>query len=301
VDQLWSQIVDFFTGPGLQHALSGAVVLIVGLLLARWGSRLTGRLAARRGSAQYSLIMRRLTYYVVLGVTLVVALAEFGLELSILLGAAGILTVAFGFASQTSASNLISGLFLLGEQPFVVGDVIRVGQTTGSVLSIDALSVKLRTFDNLLVRIPNETLLKSEITNVSHFPIRRLDIALRLPYHEDVDRVRSLVIQLAQRHPLCLDEPRPQVFFQGFGESALDLQLSVWAARETWFELKNALQEQVKTALTEHAIEPAFPHRTLYAGSPTRPLTVRVVTRGEADPPDENREREDEARTRGRS
>ena len=82
--------------------------------------------------------------------------------------AAGLLTVALGFAAQTSASNLISGLFLLGERPFVVGDVIRLASgITGEVVGIDLLSVKIRTFDNLLVRVPNETLLKSELTNLT--------------------------------------------------------------------------------------------------------------------------------------
>ena len=114
------------------------------------------------------------------------ALRELGFKLSVLLGAAGVLTVAVGFASQTSASNIISGLFLLGERPFSVGDVIRVGSTTGEVLSIDLLSAKLRTFENLFVRIPNETLIKSEVTNLSRLPVRRLDLKIGIAYKEEV-------------------------------------------------------------------------------------------------------------------
>ena len=76
------------------------------------------------------------------------------------------------FASQTSVSNIISGIFLISEQPFQVGDLIKVGETKGVVLSIDLLSIKLRTFDNQLVRIPNENLIKNELSNITRFPIR---------------------------------------------------------------------------------------------------------------------------------
>jgi len=106
--------------------------------------------------------------------------------MGLLLGAAGILTVAPGFASQTSASNLVSGLFMIAEHPFGVGDTIRLGSIAGEVPSIDLLSVNLRTPDNLYVRIPNETMIKSEITNLTRFPIRRLDLEIGVAYKENL-------------------------------------------------------------------------------------------------------------------
>jgi len=133
-----------------------------------------------------------------------------GFQLSVLLGAAGILSVAIGFASQTSASNLISGLFLIGEGPFAIGDFIRVGTTEGEVLSIDLLSVKLRTPDNLFVRIPNEQLIKSEVVNLTRFAIRRLNLAVGVAYKEDIPRVRHILMQVATDNPLCLNEPAPR-------------------------------------------------------------------------------------------
>ena len=79
-------------------------------------------------------------------------------------GTAGIAGIAIGFASQTSVSNIISGIFLISERPFSVGDQIQVGTTKGIILSIDLLSVKLRTFENQLIRIPNESLIKSGVS-----------------------------------------------------------------------------------------------------------------------------------------
>src|SRR5699024_9803457 len=161
------------------------------LLLARFLASMMMRLVTGRLDAHRSMILRRTAFYLVLGLAVATALNTLGFKLGVLLGTAGVLSVAIGFASQTSVSNLISGLFLVGERPFGIGDSIKVGATSGEVLAIDLLSVKLRTFDNLLVRIPNETLIKSEVVNLSRFPTRRIELALRIGYKEDIGRVRE--------------------------------------------------------------------------------------------------------------
>jgi small-conductance mechanosensitive channel len=204
------------------------------------------------------------------------ALRELGFSLGVLLGAAGVLSVAIGFASQTSASNLISGLFLIGERPFGAGDVIKVGDTTGEVLSVDLLSVKLRTFDNLFVRIPNETLIKSEVTTLTRFPIRRFDLMVGVAYKEDIERVRAVLMEVAERNALCLDEPKPLFIFNGFGDSSLNIQFSVWAKRENFLDLRNSMQIEIKKAFDAEDIEIPFPHVTLYTGSVTDPFPVRL-------------------------
>ena len=121
------------------------------------------------------------------------ALRELGFDLSVVLGAAGILSVAIGFASQTSTSNLISGLFLMLERPFSIGDVIKVDSTTGEVISIDLLSVKIRTFDNLFVRSPNESMIKTQVTTLTKFPIRRADLQVGIAFKEDIERVKEIL------------------------------------------------------------------------------------------------------------
>lgn len=223
------------------------------------------------------MLVRRITFYTIVGLFGASALVELGFDLGILLGAAGILTVAIGFASQTSASNVISGLFLLAERPFAVGDIIRIGTTTGEVVSIDLLSVKLRTFDNLFVRLPNETMIKSEITNLQRYPIRRADLQVGVAYKEDLDRVRTVLMEVADRNPLCLEEPAPLLIFRGFGTSSVDYQFSVWAKTEQFLALRNTLPAEIKAAFDEHGIEIPFPHQSLYAGSATDPLPIRLV------------------------
>ncbi len=274
------EIVEWLLGERAFALYRAALLVILGLVLGTLASVAVKRLFARQLSQHHLILLKRVLFYTILGLFLVSALRELGFKLSVLLGAAGILTVAVGFASQTSASNIISGLFLLGERPFSVGDIIRVGSTTGEVLSIDLLSVKLRTFDNLFVRIPNETLIKSEVTTLTRFPIRRLDLPLGVAYKEDILRVNEVLLRVADRNPLCLEEPAPLIIFQGFGDSAINLQLSVWASRENFLALKNSIQPEIKAAFDQAGIEIPFPHRTLYAGSQTEPIPVRVVVDG---------------------
>lgn len=264
----------------IEQLVRAVIMVLAGVLTSRLLSRVVVRVATGHFAAHHVVLFRRITYWVVLGLFLASALRYLGFSLSVLLGAAGILTVAIGFASQTSASNLISGLFLMGEQPFKPGDIIRVGSTTGEVLSVDLLSVKLRTFDNLFVRIPNETLIKTEMTNLTRFPIRRFDLLVGVAYREDIGRVREVLMEVADQNPVCLAEPPPLFIFTGFADSSMNIQFSVWSKRENFLELRNTMQLEVKEAFDAAGIEIPFPHRTLYTGSVTEPFPVRVVDQG---------------------
>ncbi len=273
---LWDNFLSLFSEDLFVTLVRGLATLALGLLLSSLLSRGVGRLLQRRANPQVSLVARRASYFLALGVTVVASFNAWGVDLGVLLGAAGILTIALGFASQTSASNIISGFFLIGERPFVVGDLVRVGDKVGEVVSIDMMSVKLRTFDNLLVRVPNETLLKSEITTLTYFPIRRVDLFLGVAYKEDLKRVRELLLAVAESQPLCLDEPEPLFMIEGYGSSAVQLKFCVWAARDNYLELRTAMYLEMKRALDEAGVEIPFPHLSLYTGSRTAPLPVQV-------------------------
>jgi small-conductance mechanosensitive channel len=232
------------------------------------------------------MLVSRGSFYGVLAIFVVTALLEMGFKLGVLLGTAGLITVAIGFAAQTSMSNLISGLFLVAEKPFQVGDVIQVDMTTGVVLSIDLLSVKLRKFDNTFVRVPNELLIKSQVATLTRFPIRRIDIKLSVSLHEDIGRVQQILMDVADKNSLALAEPAPLFLSQGFGEYMQSLQFSVWVLRESYLNVLNSIQAEIKQAFDEAGIKIPVPHRTLFAGSEGEPFSIRLVT----DTPQTSRE-----------
>jgi len=261
----------------LAAGLRVAVMVLVGgpvvFLLSRWVRRWGGA----QVSAQAGLVAGKLVLYLGLGGLVVTVMSELGFSLTPLLGAAGVVGIAVGFASQTSISNVIAGFFLLAESPFVVDDLIQVGDVTGKVLSVDTISVKLRTLDNKFVRIPNETLVKSTVTNITRFPIRRLDVRVGVAYKESTERVREILLDVAEENPMALMEPEPLVVFEGFGESSLDFLFAVWATRENWLALKSSIQDDVKARFDAEGIEIPFPHRTLYVGSESGAFPIRLV------------------------
>jgi small-conductance mechanosensitive channel len=173
----------------------------------------------------------------------------------VLLGAAGVFSVAIGFASQTSVSNLISGLFVLVENTFEVGDVIRVGSTTGEVLSIDWLSVKLRTFDNLFVRIPNETMIKSEVTNITKFPIRRIDLKFTVDYKTDLTCLENVLMSVADQYAKSLEEPEPLFIIEKLSETGICIQFSFWVKKENLSQANNNMISRIVKAFHENGIE----------------------------------------------
>lgn len=254
---------NYLTTEQFYGIVRAGITLILGIAAAHLLRSAIGKVLDHRASVQVAILGRRVAYYLVLALAFASALRELGLDLGVLLGAAGVLTVAMGFAAQTSASNLISGLFLMSEGPFVVGEVIEVGGTTGEVLSIDLLSVKLRTFDNLYVRVPNETMVKAQITNLTRHPIRRYDLQLGVAYGSKIGRVREVLMEVAKTNPLALREPRPLIIFLAFADSSVNLQFSVWAARENYLDLRNSLAEEVKEAFDRESIEIPFPHRVI--------------------------------------
>jgi small-conductance mechanosensitive channel len=277
LETVLSQLADFLSIERLVAVAQSLILVILGLVAARVVAGALGRLSHDRLAPSQTVLLTRVARYTILGLFGAAALNHLGFNLGVLIGAAGILTVALGFASQTSASNFISGLFLIAEKPFTIGDVIQIEDVTGQVLSIDLLSLKLRTFDNILVRIPNETLIKSKTRTLTRFPIRRLDIPISVAYKEDLGHVRRVLFAVADRNPLSLDEPKPLLILQGFGDSGIDLQFSVWATRERYLELRNTVLEEIKETFDREAIEIPFPHRSLYAGTATEPLPIRLV------------------------
>lgn len=267
----------------LNSILYALAILVIGLGIVLLLSRLSMRLLKRNFSPHHLLLAQKSILYA--GIVLVVCtvLIHLQVNLTAVLGAAGIITVAIGFAAQTSLSNLISGLFLLGERPFEVGDMIIVNGTRGIVLSIDLLSVKLRTLDNLFVRMPNESLIKSEVTTVTRFPIRRMDINIGVAYKEDVGRVIQILKEIADANPNSLNEPVPLVIFKDFGASSLDFLLGVWFEKSKYLDLKNSIMLQIKKRFDDEGIEIAFPHLTVYAGSETEPFPIKIDSNEKAD------------------
>ena len=266
-ENIASSLTGIFTNINvdrLSEILVALVLCFLGFAIARLVSNTFIRTIGSRLNAHQRLLWRRGIFYFIFLLFLMTSLREAGFKLSVFLGAAGILTVALGFASQTSATNLISGLFLIGEGSFEVGDTIQItlirGQTIeGKVISIDLLSVKLLTLDNVYIRLPNEQLIRTPVMNLSKYPIRRIQITLAINFHEDIIKVRQVLLDVAKHYPLVMDDPKANVAVTAFRESSIELLFSVWCRKENALKVRNEMMERVRNGFVDHQIEIPVP------------------------------------------
>lgn len=254
-------LTNFMTSELSHNLLKAALVLFAGYLINKLASLFIAAVFKDQRDKQRAFVAQKILKYTLFVITLLVMLKVFGVDLKVILTAAGVLSLAFGFAAQTSVSNLISGLFMIFEKPFVVGDIIEVTGVKGEVLSVDLLSMRIKTVDNLLIRVPNEVVMKAQVINYSHFPIRRHDMTFSLSYTEDLEKVKKILLTIVENNPYCLDEPEPLFIVEKMGEYFMDIKFGVWGESAQILQLQSTFREQVREAFMKHQI--IFPQRTI--------------------------------------
>ena len=270
---------QFITPERVSLGIRVILILAIGIPLIKLIRKLVQRLVRDKLSAQSEQLIIRTVYYVSILILTVTVLNEFGFKLSALLGAAGVFGVAIGFASQTSVSNIISGIFLISEKPFVIGDVVQVGPTIGTISSIDLLSIKINTPDNRFVRVPNETMIKTEVINITRFPVRRVNLDISVSYNDDLKQVLEILMDIAQNSQIALKDMEPLTSIQRFGASGIDILYGVWGNTSDYFALQNELIISIKERFDAAGIEIPYPHLSLYSGSHSDPIKVNTLNK----------------------
>ncbi|MDP3178721.1 MAG: mechanosensitive ion channel family protein, partial [Spirochaetaceae bacterium] len=143
------------------------------------------------------------------------------------------------------------------------------------VLSVDVLSIKIQTFDNRFVRIPNETIIKSNLVNVTRFPIRRLDIWLTLPYSTDLERASAILREIARANVFALDNPEPLVLIDKFDATGVVVLFGPWYEKSDFMDLKNSLMIDIKKRFEAEGIE--FPPPRIAVHADARERASRTV------------------------
>jgi small-conductance mechanosensitive channel len=230
------------------------LIVSIGYFLILLLNLLIRRLLWKNLNLQSKFILNRFILYAGIIIIILLVLDQLNIKLAALLGAAGVLGIVLGIASQTSIGNVISGLFIISEKTFEIGDTINVGDKTGTVYSIDLLSVKLKTPDNLLVRIPNQMLISTDITNITRFPIRRMDIELGISHKEDVNRVMKILSQLATSNTYSLDEPEPLILIKDFTANVITIQFGLWFEKSNYIQLRNSILQEIRHKFEQEKI-----------------------------------------------
>lgn len=165
---------------------------------------------------------------VILATAILAMCSELGINISAILAAAGVMGVAIGFAAQTSVANIISGLFLMLEHPFNLDDIISVDGVEGRVAEINLFAIIMHTYDNQVVRIPHERLLKSVIYNLTQLSLRRYETTIKVAPHQNAEVIVQAIKTVIAQNQYCVENPVPAIRATGINADALDIFIGVW-------------------------------------------------------------------------
>ncbi len=209
-------------------------------------------------------LMLKVIYFGIIIVAFIAVLPALGLDLSGLLVAGGITGIVLGFASQSVVANLVSGIFLISEKPIKIGDQVNIDGVAGFVEDVNILSTVIRTYDGLYVRIPNEKVFTSNITNYVAHTARRFEYVVGIRYSDDAEKAIEIIKRLIEEHPFALKNPEPQVFVDSLGDSSVNIVARIWAPSTEWYNVKMELLWKIKTELERNGIEIPFPQRVIW-------------------------------------
>lgn len=172
--------------------------------------------------------------------------------------------VAIGLAFQGAVTNLAGGVMILLFHPFRVGDYIETTEIAGTVNAISVLYTVVLTPDNKRVTVPNGSLTNAAITNYSAEGQRRVELTFSVSYDCDIDKVKQILLSVAESDPKALKDPAPLARLKTQSASSLDFVLRVWCAPENYWDLYFDLNENVKKALDEADMEIPFPQMDVH-------------------------------------
>lgn len=262
------KVIDYelYEGLAVRDLIVTFIILLIATLVAKIiAMSLRRSLADKMRKDQLELIIK-FVYASILLIAIAMVTPIFGLNLTGLLVAGGILGIVIGFASQKVVSNFLSGLFLIAERPVKIGDQIIVGDVAGIVEDMNIMSTIIRTYDGLYVRIPNETLFTSNITNPVANVARRFEYIISIRYSDDAEKATEIIKNVIEEHPFALKIPEPSVFVDNLGDNGVNIVVRIWGPSSDWYGVKMELLWKIKVELEKNGIEIPFPQRVLWFG-----------------------------------
>jgi small-conductance mechanosensitive channel len=216
---------------------------------------------------ELSLLLGRLARWTLVVIGTIWALNQVNFNVTGFVAGLGIVGFTVGFALKDVAENFVAGILLLIQQPFDIGDAIEVNGYAGIVTDIKVRDTTMRTWDGLLVIIPNATVYTNAITNYTKVEKRRIGLEVGVGYETDLQKAHDTMIDVVSNMPgVILDDPEPMVVFSEFGDSSINATLYFWVdmAVAGYFGALDGAVKGVKAAFERQGINIPFPIRTVY-------------------------------------
>lgn len=200
--------------------------------------------------------------YSILTIGVISALNQAGVNTTSVLTSLGVLGLTIGFAARDALSNIISGIFIFWDRPFVIGDLVEIDDYYGRVQEITMRSTRVVTPDGRMLAIPNSTVVNSTVASYTNFPHLRIDIPVTVGVGEDLARVERLLLELCAAESACMKDPAPVVAATALNDYNVGLELRVWIHDEReHVALRSRLRRGVFETLREAGVD--MPYETL--------------------------------------
>ncbi len=278
-ERLVERLIDFL--PRIGAALLVMAAFFVLYRLSRRPLRLVlGRAGLHDKLVQ--LLVDAIYKYTLLVVALVMAASQVGVDVAAAIAGLGVVGIAVGLAAQDTLANVISGILVFVDKPFIVGDWVTVDGDYGKVGDITLRSTRIRTPRNTWIVIPNKTIITAVLVNHSHHGELRVDVPVGIAYKEDIARAREVSLAAIAGLPTVIEAPAPDVVVAALGSSSIDLVVRVWIADPDHEQATHfAVVEATKRALDGAGIQIPFPHLQLFVDSVEERVWQRLGQLGE--------------------
>lgn len=248
--------------------LQALVTVALTLVTALWLSRLLENrlMRAERINMNMRVVGTKLVRILLTLVGVLAALSAVGFDITLLSVFGGALGVGLGFGLQKIASNYVSGFIILLDESVHLGDVITIEGHYGVVHEIRSRYMVLRKLDGTELVVPNETLISNTVINHSYSDRKtRVQLPVQVSYDSPLERAMQLMREAAATHPRVISDPPPDSAIVGFGESGIDLQLSIWITdpEEGSGSLKSAIYLEIWRAFQKEGISIPYPQRDI--------------------------------------
>ena len=272
IDELTSSATEYadmiavlLTTYGLS-VFGGIVMLVVGWTVAGWARRAVDRGLGKieRVDATLRSFFASSVRYVILVLTVLAVLSEFGVQTASLITVFGAASLAIGLALQGTLSNLAAGVMLLFFRPFRVGDYVEAGGHAGTVKAIDLFVTEFATPDNVRILVPNGNIWGGAVVNYSHHATRRVDLLIGVDYGDDIDKAFETIQGVIAGEERIHADPEPMVVVGELADSSVNIIVRVWCDAANYWPLKFALTKAIKEALDKAGISIPFPQRVVH-------------------------------------
>lgn len=243
----------------LPNLVGAIIILIVGMWLAGLISKLTAKAMEKaKIGKEVVTFAHSFVKNAVKVLVIVAAVGTLGFNIASLITALGAATVAIGLALQDSLKNIASGVMILVNKPFKVGDFLETNGLQGNVTRIDISSTHLLTLDNKEIIIPNSNICVSNIVNYSSQERRRVDLSYNVSYSSDIDFVKSVIKKVIDKQDLIFKDPEPFIAVGKHQDSSIEIVVWVWCKGSNYWNVYYYMQENIKKAFDKNKITIPF-------------------------------------------